>query len=45
MKFGLINRIQQEKSCKSFKNHAENEAGKLVPDFFLFLEMLYISQK
>ena len=22
----------------SFKNHAESEAGRLVPDFFLFFE-------
>ena len=27
-----------------FKNHAENEAGKLVPDLFTF-KMLYIREK
>ena len=25
-----------------FKNHAENKAGRLVPDLFLFFKNLYI---
>ena len=25
----------------SFKNHAENEAERIVPDFFLFSKTLY----
>ena len=33
MKFGQL---------AEHKNHAENEAGRLVPDRFLFLEKLYM---
>ena len=33
----LVNWIWQKK-CFFFKNHAEYEAGRLVPDFFFFLK-------
>ena len=37
MKFGQLRR-----EIFFFKNHTENEAGRLVPDFFLFLrKVLY----
>ena len=34
LKFGEL--VEYNKRNNFFKNHAENEAGKLVPDFFLF---------
>ena len=36
MKFGQL--IECKKSNFSFKNHAENEAGRLDADFFLFFK-------
>ena len=36
MKFGQL--IEYNKRNFSFKNYAENEAGRLVPDLFLFLK-------
>ena len=36
MKFGLL--IEYNKINFFFKNPVENEAGKIVPAFFLFLE-------
>ena len=40
MKFGQL--IEYNKRSNFFKNHAETEAGRLVPDFFLFFKMLYM---
>ena len=37
MKFGQLIDITKE---KFFKNYAENEAGRLVPDLFLFFRKL-----
>ena len=34
MKFGQL--IECKVKKKLLKNHAENEAGRLVPDFFFF---------
>ena len=40
LKFGQV--IQYNNRNIFFKNHAENEVGRLVPDLFLFLkEALY----
>ena len=36
MKFGQL--IEYNKRNIFFNNHAENEAGRLVPDLFLFLK-------
>ena len=38
MKFGMkfAQLIEYSKTIFFFKNHAENEAGRLVPDVFLF---------
>ena len=36
MKFGQL--IEYNKINIFFKNHAENEAGRLVPDHFLFFK-------
>ena len=36
MKFGQI--IEYTKKISFFKNHAENEAWRLIPDFFLFFK-------
>ena len=36
MKFGQI--IEYNKKIFPFKNHSENEAGRLVPDLFLFFK-------
>ena len=36
MKFGQL--IEYSKGNIFFKNHAENEAGRLVPDLFLFFK-------
>ena len=36
MKFGQSMEYNKRKSF--FKNHAQNEAEKLVPDYFLFFE-------
>ena len=36
MKFGQL--IEYDKRNLFFKNYAENEAGRLVPDLFLFFE-------
>ena len=36
MKIGQL--IEYNKRYFFFKNHAENEAGRLVPDLFLFLK-------
>ena len=36
MKFGQL--IEHPKKIFFFKNYAENEAGKLVPDRFLFFK-------
>ena len=36
MKFGQL--IEHPREIFFFKNYAENEAGKLVPDGFLFLK-------
>ena len=36
MEFGQV--IKYYKHMTSFKNHAENEAGGLVPDLFLFFK-------
>ena len=38
MKFGHL--IEIIRKILFFKNHAENEAGRLVPDIFLFFEKL-----
>ena len=38
MKFGQ--RIEYKKRNIFLKNYAENEAGRLVPDLFLFLKKL-----
>ena len=38
-----IRLIKYNKSIFFFKNHAENETRRLVPDFFLLIEKLYIS--
>ena len=40
MKFGQLIDIARGKLF--FKNHAENEVGRLVPDYFLFFKKLYI---
>ena len=37
MKFGQYIK-DSKRSFFSFKNHAENEAGKLLPDFLLFFK-------
>ena len=34
----LCQLIEYEKEIYFFKNYAENEAGRLVPDLFLFFE-------
>ena len=40
MKFDQL--IEDTRKLFYFKNHAENEVGRLVPDIFLFFkEMLY----
>ena len=40
MKFDQL--IEYTRKLFYFKNHAENEVGRLVPDIFLFFkEMLY----
>ena len=36
MKFGQV--IEYNKKIFSFKNHSENEAGRLVPDLFLLFK-------
>ena len=36
MKFGQVKEYKRE--IFFFKNHAENEAGRLVPDLFLFFK-------
>ena len=36
MKFGQL--IEYNKRHFFFKNHAENKAGRLVPDLFLFFK-------
>ena len=36
MKFGLV--IEYNNRKIFFKNHAENEAGRLVPNLFLFFK-------
>ena len=36
MKFGQI--IEYNKKIFPFKNHSENEAGRLVPDLFLLFK-------
>ena len=48
----IVNRIQQEKYFSSkimqiffFKNHAENEAGRLVLDLFLFFKKAFYEVK
>ena len=40
MKFGML--IEYNKRNIFFKNHAENEAGRLVPDQILFYLKLYM---
>ena len=40
MKFGQL--IENNKRNIFFKNHAENEAGRLVPDLFLYLKKCFI---
>ena len=37
MKLGQL--IEYNKRIFFFKNHVENEAGRLVPDLFLFFKM------
>ena len=39
MKFGHL--IEIIRKILFFKNHAENEAGRLVPDRFLFLKKAF----
>ena len=39
MKFG---QLIESKKIFLFKNHAENEAGRLFPDLFVFLKKRYI---
>ena len=36
MKFGQL--IEYKSETFSFRNHTENESGRLVPDFFLFFK-------
>ena len=43
MKFGHL--IENNKRNFFFDNHAENEAGRLVPDFFLFFKRSLIEGK
>ena len=43
MKFGQL--IEYDKKNNFFKNQAENEAGRLVPDHYLFLKNLQMRQK
>ena len=38
MRIGQV--IEYNKEIIFFKNHAQNEAGRLVPDFFSFLKKL-----
>ena len=40
MKFGQV--IEYSKRNIFFKNHAENEAWRLVPDFFLFFKKVLV---
>ena len=40
MKFGQF--IEYRKRNTFLQNHAEIEAGRLVPDLFLFLKKLYM---
>ena len=42
MKFG---QLIESKKIFLFKNHAENEAGRLFPDLFLFFERSVILGK
>ena len=39
MKFGQL--IEYNKKIVLLKNHAENEAGRLVPDLFSFFKKVY----
>ena len=43
MKFSQL--IENKREIFFFENYAENEAGRLVPDLFLFFEKLNMNVK